>query len=207
MFDGVADVKDGQIVMVVDASGDVTVDNGWAMYRKRTGTGLNFNTLNTPAVYSAATGTYVSGTTYYTDANGSANVDTTEFVEGTTDVSSYFVQTAAAVTNSGWQKIAEGESLDVVVSWDSITGKPNSTPAAIDQAVADDHTHSNKAVIDKFTDIGTSEAPVLKYGTKTVAFSDDVIVIQVTTASQAATVAAGLKEGDMLLVTADPVEP
>lgn len=38
-----------------------------------------------------ATGTYVSGTTYYTAATGDATVDTTSFEEGVTDVSSYYV--------------------------------------------------------------------------------------------------------------------
>ena len=41
--------------------------------------------------YIAATGTYIAGTKYYTDDTGATEVDTTEFVEGTTDVSSYFV--------------------------------------------------------------------------------------------------------------------
>lgn len=38
-----------------------------------------------------ATGTYVSGTTYYTDAVGVSVVDTSGFTEGSTDVSSYYV--------------------------------------------------------------------------------------------------------------------
>ncbi len=38
-----------------------------------------------------ATGTYVSGTTYYTAATGDETVDTTGFEEGVTDVSSYYV--------------------------------------------------------------------------------------------------------------------
>lgn len=51
-------------------------------------------TLGTHAVpkYVAATGTYVDGTTYYTDNTGAIEVDTTDFVEGTTDVSEYYVQ-------------------------------------------------------------------------------------------------------------------
>ncbi len=51
-------------------------------------------TLGTHAVpkYVAATGTYVEGTTYYTDATGATEVDTTGFEVGVTDVSSYYVQ-------------------------------------------------------------------------------------------------------------------
>ena len=41
--------------------------------------------------YKAATGTYVSGTKYYTDNTGATEVNTTSFTEGTTDVSSYYV--------------------------------------------------------------------------------------------------------------------
>lgn len=48
--------------------------------------------------YQAATGAYVSGTTYYTTNTGAAVVDTSEFVEGTTDVSSYFIRVATAGT-------------------------------------------------------------------------------------------------------------
>ncbi len=41
--------------------------------------------------YTAASGTYVGGTKYYTDDTGAVEVDTTGFVEGSTDVSSYYV--------------------------------------------------------------------------------------------------------------------
>ena len=41
--------------------------------------------------YVEATGTYVSGTKYYTDNTGATEVDVTSFVEGTTDVSAYYV--------------------------------------------------------------------------------------------------------------------
>ena len=33
--------------------------------------------------------------------------------------------------------------------WDTIQGRPTSTPEQIDQAVADSHTHSNKSVLDR----------------------------------------------------------
>ena len=106
-------------------------------------------------------------------------------------------------TLDGWQKIAEAESLDVVVSWDNIQNKPSSTVADIDDAVSKKHAHANKAVIDEFGDSGTAQAPVLTYKTKTVAFTDNVIQVRVVEASDASTVAAGLKEGDMLLVVPD----
>jgi hypothetical protein len=49
---------------------------------------------------------------------------------------------------SAWIKTSEAESLDVSVTWASITGKPTSTPAQIDAAVAASHSHSNKAQLD-----------------------------------------------------------
>jgi len=54
------------------------------------------------------------------------------------------------VTTS-WTKIAEYESLDVTLQWANIQGRPNSTAAQIDQAVADSHTHANKPVLDLLT--------------------------------------------------------
>ena len=48
------------------------------------------------AVYGSATGTYVSGTTYYTDNTGATTVDTSSFVEGVTDVSAYYTLTTPA---------------------------------------------------------------------------------------------------------------
>lgn len=47
-----------------------------------------------------------------------------------------------------WYKIAEFESMDVVLQWESIQGRPTASPAQIDTAVAQSHTHSNKAVLD-----------------------------------------------------------
>lgn len=49
------------------------------------------------ATYEAATGTYVTGTKYYTDNTGATEVDTTSFEQGVTDVSSYFVLSTPAV--------------------------------------------------------------------------------------------------------------
>ena len=61
-----ATVPTGQIVMVTDASGDSSVTGEWAIYRKKA-TG-DYTIVND--TFTAATGTYVSGTTYYTDNTG-----------------------------------------------------------------------------------------------------------------------------------------
>lgn len=51
--------------------------------------------------------------------------------------------------DSSWTKVSEAESLDVVLQWANIQGKPSSTTAQIDTAVANTHTHANKTQLDK----------------------------------------------------------
>ena len=53
---------------------------------------------------------------------------------------------------SAFLKLSEGESLDVTLEWSAIQNGPASTPTAIDGAVANAHTHANKATIDKFAE-------------------------------------------------------
>lgn len=50
-------------------------------------------------------------------------------------------------STSEFIKIAEFESMDAVVTWSSITGKPSSSPSAIDTAVTNSHTHTNMSVL------------------------------------------------------------
>lgn len=56
----------------------------------------------------------------------------------------YIYDTAAAA----WVKISEAESMDLVLAWANITGKPTSTPTAIDNAVSLAHSHANKTQLD-----------------------------------------------------------
>lgn len=49
-------------------------------------------------------------------------------------------------------KIAEYESMDVQVAWSAIQGGPTSSPAQIDTAVSQSHTHTNKTVLDDLSD-------------------------------------------------------
>ena len=56
--------------------------------------------------------------------------------------------------NTTWVKISEAESLDVVLDWSNIQNGPSSSPAAIDAAVADSHTHANKTQLDKIGENG-----------------------------------------------------
>lgn len=46
-------------------------------------------------------------------------------------------------------KIAEYESMDVVLQWSDLQGGPTSTPAQIDNAVSLAHSHANKATLDQ----------------------------------------------------------
>lgn len=55
-------------------------------------------------------------------------------------------------TTSTWIKTSEAESLDVVLQWNNIQGKPTSTSAQIDSAVANSHTHSNKTQLNKISE-------------------------------------------------------
>lgn len=53
------------------------------------------------------------------------------------------------LSNTTWYKISESESQDVVLAWTNITGRPSSSVAEIDDAVAKRHTHANKTQLDK----------------------------------------------------------
>jgi len=49
---------------------------------------------------------------------------------------------------SSWIKTSEAESLDVTLNWSDIVGGPTSSPAQIDAAVSNSHTHANKTELD-----------------------------------------------------------
>ena len=83
---------DGSVYTPYTANGleDITASD----YYEMTATGAGyyaFEYVKETASYKAATGKYVSGTTYYTDTTGETEVDTTGFEDGVTDVSSYYV--------------------------------------------------------------------------------------------------------------------
>lgn len=59
-----------------------------------------------------------------------------------------------------WIKTSEDESMDLVINWADIVGGPSSTPAQIDTAVTNSHTHANKTEMDK---IGEDEDGNLTY--------------------------------------------
>lgn len=56
---------------------------------------------------------------------------------------------AYGASNAAVYKLAEYESMDVVMQWSALVGGPSSTPAQIDDAVSLRHNHANKATLDK----------------------------------------------------------
>lgn len=73
-------------------------------------------------------------------------------------------------STTSFTKVSEYESLDVTLNWSDIQGGPSSTPGAIDQAVADSHTHSNKSELDKIGEDGDGHAtydgdPIVQFST------------------------------------------
>lgn len=59
-----------------------------------------------------------------------------------------------------WHKTSESESMDLAISWASVTGGPTSAVADIDDAVTKRHAHSNKTELDKIGEV----AGELTYG-------------------------------------------
>ena len=52
-------------------------------------------------------------------------------------------------STSTWKKTGEDESLDLILQWSSIDGRPASSPAAIDGAVNASHSHANLTQLGK----------------------------------------------------------
>lgn len=78
---------------------------------------------------------------FVTDATGDATV--------ATGGATYLYNPA----NTTWIKISEAEALDAVLNWANIVGKPTSSAAQIDAAVAALHTHSNKTELDQISEV------------------------------------------------------
>lgn len=54
--------------------------------------------------------------------------------------------------DGAWFKTAEAESMDVVLEWDAIEGRPKSEPADIDLAVEARHRHDNAETLARLSD-------------------------------------------------------
>lgn len=53
---------------------------------------------------------------------------------------------------SSWIKTSETESMDVILNWTGVVGRPDSSPTEIDNAVRASHIHANKSTLDKFAE-------------------------------------------------------
>ena len=53
------------------------------------------------------------------------------------------------LSTTSWTKISEAESMDLSITWASITGKPTSAVGDIDDAVTKRHTHANLTQLNK----------------------------------------------------------
>lgn len=58
------------------------------------------------------------------------------------------------LATTSWVKISEAESLDLAITWASITGKPTSAVVDIDDAVTKRHTHTNLTQLNKIGEDG-----------------------------------------------------
>ena len=74
----------------------------------------------------------------------------------TSGAACYLAQVSGDPATVTWTKVAEAESMDLVLRWGDIQDKPSSTVAAIDQAVTDSHTHTNATVLDAIGKDSTS---------------------------------------------------
>ncbi len=89
------------------------------------------------------------------DALENVLIGTIVYVKNATADTSVTLGGATYIFNgTSYEKVAEWESLDLVVNWDDIVGKPTSTVTEIDDAVAKKHDHANKPVLDTLNSDG-----------------------------------------------------
>lgn len=107
------------------------------------------------------------------NARNALNPTTNEVVLVLNATADSTVQSGAATyiyntADQTWYKISEAESMDLILKWENVVGRPTSAVADIDDAVAKRHVHANKAVLD---DIGDKDG-FLSYKGKYVGVID-----------------------------------
>lgn len=65
------------------------------------------------------------------------------------------------VSTTSWIKLSEAESLDLILQWANIQGKPTSSPTAIDTAVTNSHVHNGN--LTQLNKIGENADGLLTY--------------------------------------------
>ena len=78
---------------------------------------------------------------------------------------------------TGWEKVAEKESVDISLAWIDMENHPNSTPEAIDTMVNNNHTHPNLSVQEDFNQ-DLDGRPTFK--TKRIAYDEELVRIYAT---------------------------
>ena len=96
-----------------------------------------------------------------------------------------------------WTKMAEVESMDLVVNWADIQNKPSSTVTDIDDAVAKKHEHANATVLDGLSADATSGN--LKY--------NNVELGKYTGIASGASLAAATDYSDKMQIVVEAYDP
>lgn len=92
-----------------------------------------------------------------------------------------------------FRKLAEDESMDFVFDWDKLINKPASSASEIDLAVARQHSHGNRTVLDQLTE---NESGQLTYRNQPI--NDGKVWI--AAASSIANAPDNLADGGLLIV-------
>ena len=82
---------------------------------------------------------------------------------------------------TAWVKTGETESMDVVLDWTGIEGRPTSTPQDIDAAVGKAHQHTNQAILNKIT--GDENQEKMLFNGKEIALKEDITGSSITRVS------------------------
>ena len=141
-------------------------------------------------VYAQATGEYVDGVTYYTDANGSEIVDTTSFEVGVTDVSNYYIATSSVQQYATVKAYVEAMMATVSDSSHShnnkavLDGITSTLITNWNTAYTNTHTHSNKSVLDNITDNMVTAWNAALQATDVIALTNSEIDAAIAAANQ-----------------------
>ena len=109
----------------------------------------------------------------------------------------YYKPAVGEQTPASFVKIAEYESLDAEVSWDALKNKPTSSVTEIDTAVANSHTHGNKALLDTLA-LDGSNALTYTYNS-----GEGDVTVKLGTASLAVPSTGGVGGSDGLISAVD----
>lgn len=105
----------------------------------------------------------------------------------------YIWMPASGDRPASWKKLSEDESVDFILSWDKLEGRPESGTTEIDLAVSQRHAHANKTELDFISDDGADN---LLYKGKRI--NDGKVDVASTT--DAGVIPENLRDGGLLIV-------